>query len=83
MEDNESGYIGKQKLTQVRMVPQIMAVCNADGSIGIELEDFYASLSDAANVNIVPTVLDYLGLEKPYHLDGISYLMPVDVMSEN
>ena len=76
-------YAGKQKMTEVRMVPQLMAVCNSDGSIGIDMDDFYASLSEAANVNIVPTVLDYLGIDLPYHLDGESYLMPLDVMTNN
>jgi hypothetical protein len=75
-EGNE--YEGKQKLTEVRMVPQILAICNAAGEIGIETSDFYASLLDAANVNIVPTVLDFLGLEKPLELDGSSYLMSLD-----
>lgn len=73
-EGNE--HIGKQKHTAVRMVPQIVAVVKSDGSVGIELEDHYISLTDAANVNIAPTVLDYLGIDKPEYLDGNSYLMP-------
>lgn len=75
-------YEGKQKLTEVRMVPQALGICKTNGEIGIEMDHFYPTLSDAANVNIVPTVLDYLGIAAPADLDGTSYLMSIDNVTD-
>jgi len=74
---HENEHDGHHKMTEVRMVPQILAFCKKDGSIGIDLKDHFVSLSDATNVNIVPTVLDYFGYPTPEYLDGNSYFLPV------
>ncbi|MCP4122355.1 MAG: hypothetical protein GY751_11430 [Bacteroidetes bacterium] len=74
---HENKHQGQQKLTEVRMVPQILAFCRKDGSIGIDMADYYVSLSDASNVNIVPTILNYLSYPVPIYLDGNSYLKPL------
>lgn len=72
-----SEHEGKQKLREVRMVPKIASFCHANGKTGIDHTEFYVSLSEAANVRIMPTVLEYLGVTVPAELDGSSYLQPL------
>ncbi len=71
-------FHGQHKLQQVRFAPQIVAFISEEGKIEIELEDYYMNLNDASLVNIVPTVLDYLSIDKPIYLDGNSYLKPLE-----
>lgn len=73
-EENE--HDGKQKVREVRMVPQIMGLCGTDGKIGLNLDGYLVGINEASNVNIVPTVLEYLSLPFPVYLEGSSYIIP-------
>lgn len=69
---------GMHKLQHVRYVPQIMAFVKKNGKVSIDLSDFYVNMNDAAAVGVAPTVMDYLGADKPAYFDGTSYLQPVE-----
>lgn len=73
-----TAFDGLQKLQQVRYAPQIMAFVDVNGAIKVEMPDYYLNLNDASLVNIVPTVLDYLNISKPFYLDGQSNLKSME-----
>lgn len=67
---------GQQKLREVRMVPQVMAFCDAQGKIRIELEGSLISMVEASNLSVVPTVLEYLRIPVPEYMEGVPYIVP-------
>ena len=71
------------KLVTVSQVPQLLAFCDEQGEINITLDNHIVDLIEASNLNIVPTILDYLEIEKPEYLEGNSYMQPKMLIGTN
>ena len=75
--DHGSWAHGKTLYSEVLNIPLIVKLPSSTGLKGERRRHV------AQHIDVVPTILDYLGMEKPKHLEGMSLLPAVFLKQEN
>ena len=75
--DHGSWAHGKTLYSEVLNIPLIVKLPSSTGLKGERRRDV------AQHIDVVPTILDYLGIEQPKHLEGISLLPAIFLKQES